>query len=150
MDAALEKFMEAHVRHELSRFKSKKFRETLREEATAVFQWIKKITLREIISAEQVIGLIERNVVDMPIASGITELAGEMSQRVLAAPINKKIALEEIFPRNTPMMSLWIKSAAWPRPEKTSFTGWSTVPFTPSRFRKFCSPASRNICSKKI
>ena len=101
MDAALEKLMEAHVRHELSRFKSKKFRETLREEATAVFQWIKKITLREIISAEQVIGLIERNVVDMPIAGGITELAGEMSQRVLAAPINKKTALEEIFPRNT-------------------------------------------------
>lgn len=101
MDAILEKLMEAHVRHELGRFKSKKYRQMIREEAAAVFQWIKKITLKEIISPEQVVGLIARNVVDMPIAGGITELTGEMSQRVLAAPVNKKTALEDIFPRKT-------------------------------------------------
>lgn len=101
MDPLLEKLMEAHVRHELGRFKSKKYRQTLQEEAAAVFRWIQKITLREIISPEQVIGLIERNVVNLPIAAGVTELTGEMSQRVLAAPINKKTALEDIFPRKT-------------------------------------------------
>ncbi|MFZ2631166.1 MAG: hypothetical protein WA081_13620 [Desulfosalsimonadaceae bacterium] len=99
MDQAIKALLEAHVQHELGRFKSKKYRQTIREETAAVFQWIKKITLKEIVTPEQVIGIIERNVVEMPVAGGITELAGEMSQRVLASPKNKKTALEDIFPR---------------------------------------------------
>ena len=99
MDQAIKALLEAHVQHELGRFKSKKYRQTIREETAAVFNWIKKITLKEIVTPEQVIGIIERNVVEMPVAGGITELAGEMSQRVLASPKNKKTALEDIFPR---------------------------------------------------
>ncbi|RJP94829.1 MAG: hypothetical protein C4518_02355, partial [Desulfobacteraceae bacterium] len=99
MDQTIKALLEAHVQHELGRFKSKKYRQTIREEAAAVFKWIQKLTLREIVTPEQVIGIIERNVVEMPVAGGITELAGEMSQRVLASPQNKKTALEDIFPR---------------------------------------------------
>ena len=99
MDQAIQALLEAHVQHELGRFKSKKYRQTIREETAAVFQWIRKLTLREIVAPEQIIDIIERNVVEMPVAGGITELAGEMSQRVLASPKNKKTALEDIFPR---------------------------------------------------
>jgi hypothetical protein len=99
MDQAIQALLEAHVQHELGRFKSKKYRQTIKEETAAVFQWIQKLTLREIITPEQVIAIIERNVVEMPVAGGITELAGQMSQRVLSSSKNKKTALEDIFAR---------------------------------------------------
>ncbi len=99
LDKAIKILLEAHVQHELGRFKSGKYRQTIREETAAMFRWIKKIKLLEIITPEQVIGLIDRNVVQMPVAGGITELAGEMSQRVLASPQNQDTALEDIFPR---------------------------------------------------
>lgn len=101
MDQAIQTLMEAHVQHELGRFKSKKYRQTIREETAAVFRWIKKLKLREVLTPEQVIGIIERNVVEMPVAAGVTELTGEMSRRVLNAPINQKTAFEDIFPRKS-------------------------------------------------
>ena len=99
MDEIISKLLEAHVTHELNRFKRGGYKKTIKEEVAAVFQWIKKIKLKEVITPEQIIGLIERNVVELPVAGGITELAGEMSQRVLASPQNKKTSLEDIFAR---------------------------------------------------
>ncbi len=97
MNQAMDTLLEAHVQHEMGRFKSKKYRQVIREEVAAVFQWIKKIKLREIVTPEQIISLIERNVVELPVAEGITELVGEMSQRVLASPKNKTTAIADIF-----------------------------------------------------
>lgn len=99
MDKIIKKLQESHVRHELNRFKTKEFQQTIREETAALFRWIKNITLREIVTPEQIIDLMERNVVELPVAGGVTELAGEMSQRVLASPQNNITALEDIFPR---------------------------------------------------
>ncbi|RJP44524.1 MAG: hypothetical protein C4548_05880 [Desulfobacteraceae bacterium] len=99
MDQIIEQLFEAHVQHELNRFKPRAFQQTIREETAALFQWINNITLREIVTPEQIIGVIDRNVVKLPIAGGITELTGEMSRRVLAAPQNKTTTLEDIFPR---------------------------------------------------
>ena len=101
MDQTITILLEAHVQHEMGRFKSKKYRQAIREEVAAVFQWIKKIKLREIVTPEQIISLIERNVVELPVAEGITELAGEMSQRVLASPKNKTTSLSDIFSRKS-------------------------------------------------
>lgn len=99
MDKIIEKLLETHIRHELNRFKTKEFQQTIREETAALFRWIKNITLREIVTPEQIIGVMERNAVELPIAGGVTELTGEMSQRVLASPQNNITALEDIFPR---------------------------------------------------
>ncbi|MBA4367673.1 MAG: hypothetical protein C0403_08550, partial [Desulfobacterium sp.] len=101
MEQAIKTLLEAHVQHEMGRFKSKKYRQSIREEVEAVFQWIKKIKLREIVTPEQIISLIVRNVVELPVAKGITELVGEMSQRVLVSPKNKTTALADIFPRKS-------------------------------------------------
>jgi len=99
MDDLISKFLEAHVTHELNRFKRGGYKKTIREEVAAFFEWTQKIKLKDVITPEQVIGLIERNVVELPVAGGVTELAGEMSQRVLASPQNKKTSLENIFAR---------------------------------------------------
>jgi hypothetical protein len=99
MDEIISKFLEAHVTHELNRFKRGGYKKAIREEVAALFEWIKRIKLKDVITADQIIGLIERNVVELPVAGGVTELAGEMSQRVLASSQNKKTSLENIFAR---------------------------------------------------
>lgn len=99
MNDQLHQLLEAHVAHELSRFKDSGYKQTIEEEVTAFFEWIKTIRLKDIVTAKQIIGLIRRNVVDLPIAGGVTELTGEMSQKVLASSHNKKTALEDIFAR---------------------------------------------------
>jgi hypothetical protein len=99
MDKTISKFLEAHVAHELNRFKRGGYKKTIKEEVAVLFEWIKKIKLKDVITAEQVIGMIQRNAVELPVAGGVTELAGEMSQRVLASPQNKKTSLENIFAR---------------------------------------------------
>jgi hypothetical protein len=99
MNDAIKKLLEAHVAHEVNRFKRGWYKKTVKDEVTTLFEWIKKIKLKDVITPEQIIGLIERNVVELPVAGGVTELAGEMSQRVLASHQNKKTALEDIFAR---------------------------------------------------
>lgn len=99
MDDLIAKFLDAHVQYELKRFKNGGYKQTIDEEVTAVFEWIKKIRLKDVITSDQIIGLIQRNVVELPIAGGVTELAGEMSQKVLASRGNEKTALEDIFAR---------------------------------------------------
>ncbi|MCD6584825.1 MAG: hypothetical protein J7K96_03585 [Desulfobacteraceae bacterium] len=92
-------FLEAHIEHELNRFKDEAYKRTIEEEVTAFFEWVKKIKLKEVVTPKQIIGIIRRNVVELPVAGGVTELAGEMSQKVLASSQNKKNSLEDIFAR---------------------------------------------------
>jgi hypothetical protein len=99
LDTAIQQFLEAHVQHELARFQSRKMRESIREEVAAAFEWATRITLADIISAEQITDLIGRNVVAMPLPSGIAELAVSMSQRVLAAKTNKTTSIKDICAR---------------------------------------------------
>ena len=58
MDEIISRFLEAHVTHELNRFKRGGYKKTIKEEVAAVFEWIKKIKLKDVITPEQIIGLI--------------------------------------------------------------------------------------------
>lgn len=99
MDKAIQRLLEAHVQHELAKFQSRKLQQSIREEVAAAFEWANELKLGQIISAEQITDLIDRNVVAMPLPRGITELAVSMSQRVLAAKSNKTTSIEDICAR---------------------------------------------------
>jgi hypothetical protein len=99
MSDLIHQFLEAHIAHELDRFKDESYKQTIEEEVPAVFEWAKKIKLKDVMTAEQILGIIRRNVVELPVAGGVTELTGEMSQKVLASSQNKKTALKDIFAR---------------------------------------------------
>ncbi|MBF0118535.1 MAG: PAS domain S-box protein [Desulfobacterales bacterium] len=60
---------------------------------------IKKMKLKDIVNPEQIIGIIQRNVVDRPIADGILELTKEMSKKLLFSRQNQNTLLEDIFTR---------------------------------------------------
>lgn len=99
MNDLIHQFLEAHVEHELNRFKDGCYKQTIEEEVPAIFEWVKKIKLKDVVTPDQIIGIIRRNVVELPVAGGVTEMAGEMSQKVLASRHNKKTSLEDIFAR---------------------------------------------------
>ena len=101
MDPMIRQLLEAHVQHELSRFKSRKHRETIREEVAALFQWIQRVKLRDLITPEVIVGLIARNVVDLPVPAAVTDLAAEMGQRVLSARENRATSIQDICPAQT-------------------------------------------------
>jgi hypothetical protein len=100
MDAKIEKLFEAHVAHELKSFSGKGLEKTIRSEVAAVFDRLADIRLSDIATPKQIMGIIQRVVIDMPISGGISELAGEMARKVLSSVINESTRLEDIYPKS--------------------------------------------------
>jgi hypothetical protein len=91
--------LEQHVKHELSSLKGAKLRRFLEQEVDELFSYASRITLGRITSAEQVMGLIRRVVINMELDPGIPEMAADMATKVLNAPIQKTTRLNEIITR---------------------------------------------------
>lgn len=91
--------LEQHVKHELSSLKGAKLKRFLEQEVDELFDYASRITLGRITSAEQVMGLIQRVVINMELDPGIPELAAEMSTEVLNAPVQRTTRLNEIITR---------------------------------------------------
>ena len=92
--------LEQHVKHELASLKGKSLRRFLEQEVDELFEYANRVTLGRLTSAEQVMGLIQRIVVDMELDAGIPELAGEMATKVLNADVQKETPLGEIISRD--------------------------------------------------
>ena len=91
--------LEAHVKHELSALKGAKLRRFLKEEVEALFGYAGEVTLGRITTAEQVMGVIRRIVVNMELGTGIPELAADMATEVVNAPVQKTTTLNQIITR---------------------------------------------------
>jgi hypothetical protein len=91
--------LEQHVKHELSSLKGAKLRRFLSREVDELFDYAGHITLGRITSADQVMGLIHRVVMNMELDPGIPEMAAEMATEVLNAPVQKTTTLSEIITR---------------------------------------------------
>ncbi|MFV8571504.1 hypothetical protein ACNQ6O_09900 [Marinobacter sp. SBS5] len=90
---------EAHVKHELSALKGAKLTKFLETEVDELLHHADTITLEQLVSAEQVMGVIRRIVVNMELDAGIPELAGEMAAKVTSAPVQAETTLGEILSR---------------------------------------------------
>lgn len=101
MDQVIMQLLEAHVQHELAGLKPRKLRQTIRDEVAALFRWSRATKLREVITPEQVLGLITRNVVERPLPAAVSGLATAMSRQVLASRHNASTAVADICPRKS-------------------------------------------------
>ena len=101
MDLAISQLLEAHVQHELALFKPRKLRQTIREEVAALFRWLQSVKLGEVITPEQVLGLIARNAVERPLPVAVGVLAKTMSRLVLSSRHNSHTKVDEICPRRS-------------------------------------------------
>ncbi|WP_166255163.1 hypothetical protein [Marinobacter salicampi] len=91
--------LEQHVKHELTTLKGAKLRKFLATEVNDLFQRADEVTLARLVSAEQIMGVIRRTVVNMELDGGIPELAGEMATEVLNAPVQAQTPLKDILSR---------------------------------------------------
>ncbi|MCR8915150.1 hypothetical protein FDP08_18395 [Marinobacter panjinensis] len=91
--------LEQHVKHELASLKGAKLRRFLATEVDALFDYAGTITLNRLISVEQVMGVIQRIVIDMELDAGIPEMAAEMATEVLNAPVQGTSRLRDIITR---------------------------------------------------
>lgn len=91
--------LEQHVQHELSSLKGAKLRRFLATEVDELFDLATTMTLSRLTSVEQVMGVIQRIVVDMELDAGIPEMAAEMATEVLNAPVQRNSRLRDVITR---------------------------------------------------
>src|SRR5690554_3227097 len=91
--------LEAHVKHEMSALKGAKLKKFLDNEVDELLDHAGSITLNRLVSADQIMGVIQRIVVDMELDAGIPELAAEMATEVMNAPVQSNTVLGDILTR---------------------------------------------------
>ncbi|MFL1467426.1 hypothetical protein [Marinobacter sp. HN1S83] len=91
--------LEQHVKHEMAALKGAKLRKFVEHEVDELLRYADEITLGRITSEEQVMGVIQRIVVDMELGDGLPEMAAEMATEVLNAPVQAETTLGEILTR---------------------------------------------------
>lgn len=94
-----DQLLEAHVRHELNALKGAKLKKFLHQEVDELLEYANSVTLERVVSAEQIMGLIRRVVVNMELDAGIPELAADLATEVLNAPIQGQTRLGDILSR---------------------------------------------------
>ncbi|MET0387090.1 MAG: hypothetical protein ABW321_14075 [Polyangiales bacterium] len=94
--ATLERLLEAHVQHELARWRPEALANTLSAHVGALFVWFTQVKLDDIVSREQIMNVIERYVIQLRVSGGITELSGEMSRLVFSSRVMAETRVDQI------------------------------------------------------
>lgn len=101
MKPRLQPLFEAHVKFELSRLQGAPLQALIAEHGEAVFAWLAEAKLGELSTPAQIMGVIDRYVIELRVGGGITELAGEMSRAILALGITAHTRLDQIMSAET-------------------------------------------------
>jgi hypothetical protein len=96
MNPVAESLLAAHVEHELSAVRGEGLGKLIEELVVAQFEWLKGVTLNDVATREHVVGVIQRNVIDLKVSGGITELAGEMANSVFSSKWNAATTVRDI------------------------------------------------------
>jgi hypothetical protein len=91
-----DKLFEAHVQHELARWHGDALAQTIRQWIAPIFRWFGSTKLDDVASRAQILGVIERFVIDLRVSGGITELTGEISNLVFSSEASSETRLGEI------------------------------------------------------
>jgi len=75
-----DELLEAHVRFEMERLREQRLPAMLAEEVAELFAWLGQVQLAQVVSADQVVDWIKRNVIERPLSS---DLVGEIRENVL-------------------------------------------------------------------
>jgi hypothetical protein len=96
VSALADQLLDAHVAHELSRLTDDGLSALVDEKVTAAFAWMDDATVNDVVTPEQILGVIRRYVIDFKVSGGITELAGQMSNVVFSSQANATTRVSEV------------------------------------------------------
>lgn len=80
-----QKLLDQHLAFELEALTGKRLKQDLRKEVREFFKLCRKLPLNAIVSEKQIMGVIDRKVIELEIGPGIPELAGEATAAVVRA-----------------------------------------------------------------
>jgi hypothetical protein len=98
MTDVTEALLSAHVEHELGRLRGDALDHLLEEQVAAAFEWLEDVNFHDVVTRDQIVGVIDRYVVELKVSGGITELAGEMSRVVFSSAASGATRVEDILP----------------------------------------------------
>ena len=98
MNKTARAMLDAQVQYELQSLTGEAFDRLVRQEVAALFAWCGQVSLNDACTREQIVDVIQRRAIDLRISGGITELMGEMANRVFTSPHNENTRLEDIVP----------------------------------------------------
>jgi len=93
----LEKLLDAHVKFELERLKGDDFMRFLEAELDELLALNDRVLLSRLVSKEQVMGVIQRTVVELEMNAGIPELAADTATAILNAPIQSQTRVKDLI-----------------------------------------------------
>lgn len=96
MSELRDKLLEAHVQHELARWHGEALTHTIAAWVAPFFRWFGRTKLDEIATRAEILGVIERYVIDLRVSGGITELTGEISNVVFSSKASRETRLDEV------------------------------------------------------
>jgi hypothetical protein len=89
--------LDAHVRNELASCQGELLESHVTAFVSRLFDWLDVLRMDQLVTPAQVVGIIDRYVIDLPISGGIIELAGEVSQTIFHSPIAAHTRLDELL-----------------------------------------------------
>ena len=97
MNEALERMLQAHVRHELAQLQGEQLTAGVERAVAKLFAWAQTVTLDEVATPERIHAVIERYVIELRVSGGITELTGELSHLVLQSRSSTNTRVDQIL-----------------------------------------------------
>jgi len=91
--------LEAHVQFELQKFSGEALKKTLHEEIAALFAWFAQVKTNEVVNSSQIMALIQRTVIELPITDELTDFIRENVIVAFEYLQDDKTSVAEIFPR---------------------------------------------------
>lgn len=92
-----EALLSAHVEYELGRLRGEALAELIEEQTLATFAWLEDVKLNDVVTRAQIMGVIDRYVIELKVSGGITELAGEMSRVVFSSTTSATTRVGDIL-----------------------------------------------------
>lgn len=98
MNKTASALLEAQVEYELDALTGESFERLVDAEVSELFGWFAEVSLNDVATRERVVSVIDRRAIELRISGGITELMGEMANKVFTSERNEDVRLEDIVP----------------------------------------------------
>ena len=97
--ALADQLLDLHVRHELARLTPEQALTDITHEVETLFTTLGPTPLKELVSLDTVLGIIQRNVIELEIPGAIPDLAGELARTLYDSPEHLNARLCDLIER---------------------------------------------------
>lgn len=97
--ALAKKMLSLHLQHEMLCFNEHNFITLMKEETELLFDWVSHIPLKNLVNADQVKEVIDRNVVQASVPGAVAEIAGEAANKLFTSSQHKSTTLNAFISR---------------------------------------------------